>query len=658
MRVLTMLRTLKFPGVKHFRMLSSLAVVKKYPDRVLKGSLPSPRPWTTPSTTAIPTPLARPIEWRRVDSEFTELHRILRIFQTTLRAVHKRKVSWPADESYLATLEPEEYLWSLLHPVVSLFNELRSPDISQTPVECVNIDLGNSLHAVTYSAYDLPEWERIPIVVALPDPLFDNDGNPTPQALFAVSNAMKYDPSVFSVIVTNFQDIVVFLPSRGSSDQSLYGRVNTPQPGLAIRVLAAACTWRTTHYEPFIDQPQLDIEADPDLVLPCGPPIDPNLPLTPDEEVFATHHRRSDFDFATLVRDRARALQFFRWHVHNREHLCKVVAHPGDEITAATHDVIPIPGGTKPFFPFDHSDLPVETVAHIEATRRVSPLASAGVEDSFPKSKSFTLKVQSIIAEGSPRGICTVYRCQLTSIDGCEMASPVSVCLKLFDDRFQQLYDVADLEADENIDETLPRYFDAAVLADQLVLNEAVTYDKLRPVQGSLVPWFFGAHKFTLPNGQFLYGLIMEYIEGYALGSTHTRALSDERQIAIIESCRHSVRALDVADIRQFDWHEDQILVYHNPTTLLDHAVLIDFAFTTQTWSLEQLNLIQNYFGMWRALRCGEKGDRGPKPELVWEHFGEPDDWDCTTAVTWTGANGEVERDIRAKDMFPFISIV
>ncbi|KAI0339229.1 hypothetical protein BDW22DRAFT_1361710 [Trametopsis cervina] len=676
-----MLRTLKFIRVSHCRALSALATVRKYPDRVLAGSLPSPRPWATPSPARALTPPATSIEWQRFEGEFTKLHKILRNFQTALRSVHKRKIIWPADESYLATLEPGEYLQSALQPVASFFNELRSPHISQVPVECVNIDLGSSLYAVTYRASHLPRWQHIPIVVALPDPLFDNDGNLTPPALFAVSSAMKYDPSVFSVIVTNFDDIAVFLPSGSISEPSLFGRVYTPQPGLTIRVLAAACTWRSICTERFIDRPALDNEADPDLVLPYGPPTDPNQPLTPDEEVFATHHRHSDFDFATLVRDRERALQFFRWHAHIRQHYPKVVAHPGDVITAATYDVAPIPGNPRPLYPFDHSELPDETVAHIEDARRVSPLASAGIEDAFAKSKLFTLKVQDVIAEGSSRGICTVYLCQLTSIDGCEIESPVNVCLKLFDDRFQELYSPVDPESmdrplplyfdtqfqelhypasleEASIEQPLPRYFDDAVLAGNHALNEAAAYDKLRPVQGSLVPWFFGVHKFTLPNGFFLYGLIMEYIEGCTLASTSIRTLSDQRQIDIIRSCRHSVRTLDVADIRQLDWHESQVLVYQNPTTQLDHAVLMDFASTIQTWSLEQPNLIQNYFGMWLTLDSDSVGDGGPKPELVWENFGEPDDWDCTTAVSWIGENSDVEREIEARDMFPFISIV
>ena len=61
----------------------------------------------------------------------------------------------------------------------------------------------------------------------------------------------------------------------------------------------------------FIDLPQPDMEID---AVPQGPAQDPQKPPLRNEEVFATHHRHSDFDMAALVRDRTRALQFFRWH--------------------------------------------------------------------------------------------------------------------------------------------------------------------------------------------------------------------------------------------------------------------------------------------------------------------------------------------------------
>jgi hypothetical protein len=70
------------------------------------------------------------------------------------------------------------------------------------------------------------------------------------------------------------------------------------------------------------------------------------------------------------------------------------------------------------------------------------------------------------------------------------VSSP-SLCLKLFDDRFRSLRSPD--EDDE--DELIPRWFDRVVIAEIYALNEAFAYDKLRPVQGSLVRWFYGMHQ-------------------------------------------------------------------------------------------------------------------------------------------------------------------
>jgi hypothetical protein len=117
---------------------------------------------------------------------------------------------------------------------------------------------------------------------------------------------------------------------------------------------------------------------------------------------------------------------------------------------------------------------------------------AAGVAESFKRSKFFTLEIQGIVSEGSDRGICTVYRCRITSIDDV----PVSIsplCLKLFDDRFQPLESPD--EDDELNDELLPQRFDTVVYAETYALNEEFAYDKLLPVQGSVIPWFYGTHQ-------------------------------------------------------------------------------------------------------------------------------------------------------------------
>jgi len=176
-------------------------------------------------------------------------------------------------------------------------------------------------------------------------------------------------------------------------------------------------------------------------------------------------------------------------------------------------------------YPFDGSEIPSDTSAHLEATQRESPLVTTGVAESFKQSSSFTLKIQDVVSEGSEFGNCTVYRCQITSIDSV----PVSIsplCLKLFDDRFQPLQS-PDEDDEELNDDLLPRrWFDPVVIAETYALNEAFAYDKLLPAQGSVIPWFYGTHQFTLPDGTILSGLLMEYIGGWKFDSSFSRGLT------------------------------------------------------------------------------------------------------------------------------------
>lgn len=128
------------------------------------------------------------------------------------------------------------------------------------------------------------------------------------------------------------------------------------------------------------------------------------------------------------------------------------------------------------------------------------------------------------------------------------------------------------------------------------------------------------------------------------------------RYLLQIQSCRHAARVLDVADVSQRDWHNGQILLYTNPTTKLDHAVLIDFASTTQTYESHQLNYLSNYIDTLYVL-LGRQGDVGLDPELVWQYFGEPDEWDPVCAHIPTVLGGDETRTVKVhKDMFPYIS--
>ncbi|KAJ3974805.1 hypothetical protein EV361DRAFT_597645 [Lentinula raphanica] len=616
------------------------------PDKIFTAAPPAP-PWpvVSPSSTWKPFPS---VQWKESN---TTLPRVLFHLQTDLRSLHKRKILWPVENFDLPShFTPSEYLMTLLQPIASMINQLRPQQFLKKPIECVSVDLGHSVCGFTFAIEEFKSWNlAAPIVLPLPGALFDVNRQIHPTVDSALSLAMEYSPSA-TVIVTNFTDITIFLPSTRQSPEPTFERVSTIQPSLALRVITAAYLLSSDSMSRLLNTPLPGPDFDQECVVE-GPSQNLHQPLS-DAELFATHHRHSDFDMVTLVRDRARTLQFFRWHEHMSKNLSKVVAHPRDTLTAKTNEVGPFHIESRPIYPFDITEIPPDTAAHLKATQRESPLVDAGVETSFKCSKAFTLEIQDVIDEGSESGICTVYRCHITTIDNIPVSTP-SLCLKLFDDRFQPLHSPEDTELNQD---PLMR-LSGIVYAELGALNEAFAYEKLLPVQGSVVPWFYGAHQFTLPDGTILYGLLLEYIEGWKLDSDFTRNMSPERQIAVIQSCRHAVRVLDIADIAQCDWHNEQLLLCTNPVTKVDHAVLIDFALTMQTWKADEPVLLDNYFHMFRIL-LGWQGDSGLSQELVWKYYGEPDDWDPIFTRFPLDEDSKEFRVVRARNMFDYISSI
>ena len=305
---------------------------------------------------------------------------------------------------------------------------------------------------------------------------------------------MEHSPDALSIIATDFKDIAVFSPPT-SGRPPWYEKMSTSQPALALRILSAA--FLVQRLPPgFIIRPEIDIEIDTDLILPEGPPQDPDQPLSPDEVVFATHHTNSDFDVATLIRDRRRASQFFRWHMQVNARYSKVVAHPDDVLSGKTNEAGQAAPtmNMRPICPFDVSKIPADTSETIELMKRESPLAAAGIAEQLSQSKSFAVVILDVIAEGSKHGICTVYRCRITTVNGEPVASP-PLCLKLFDDRFFPLEPPEEETDDTQSVEGGLRWFDKLIFAEGYAAGEALNYEKLRPVQGSIVPWFYGIHQ-------------------------------------------------------------------------------------------------------------------------------------------------------------------
>jgi hypothetical protein len=108
------------------------------------------------------------------------------------------------------------------------------------------------------------------------------------------------------------------------------------------------------------------------------------------------------------------------------------------------------------------------------------------------QSDFFTIRVDEILKpvdQGSKMGITVI--CSLVSISplpsDCSSSVDQQLCLKILDDR------LAPVEPpNEELD---PKYwFDDYFTARDLIRDEDAVYRSLDVVQGSLVPWYLGAH--------------------------------------------------------------------------------------------------------------------------------------------------------------------
>ncbi|KAJ3571362.1 hypothetical protein NP233_g3805 [Leucocoprinus birnbaumii] len=485
--------------------------------------------------------------------------------------------------------------------------------------------------------------------------MFDDSRNVTLCLGRALDKILEHSPSVPSLVVSNLQEIAIFFPhkpEKQSSGPGAFERIRCTQLPLALRALVTAYLNKSLPFGKFLVIPNIHGEYDRTIISPKGPPQNQGPGSLPtDDHVFETCKRYSNFDLTTLIRDRLRAMQFFRWKEHILKHKSKLIARPDDLLTTTANDsgLQPVPS-LRPLFAFDPSELPADTTMHIQETQRDCPLAISGLADLLAQSKCFSVKVQGVIAEGTEWSICTVYRCTLTSVDGEPVSSP-PLCLKLFDDCFQPLDTPTSKDIEDDLD--LVGWFDQLVHAEAFASNEAAAYEKLDAVQGSIIPRYYGVHKFIMSDGLALHGILMEYIDGQSLNSVAMDRISSEKLIKLVKSCHHAARVLDLADINQRDWHAGQILLYTNPTTNVTHAVLIDFAATTQSWKIGDLNFTGNYSEVLRALlrRCAESGGNR---RTVWEHFGEPDDWDAVQ-TGFRDDTGAGSWDVHAPDLFPYI---
>ena len=81
--------------------LRMCSMALRHPDKIFATVLPPPQPWPAPTSPSL-SPTCRTsssLQWKESRLDDRTLTRVLSNLQGALRSVHKRKISWPIEES-------------------------------------------------------------------------------------------------------------------------------------------------------------------------------------------------------------------------------------------------------------------------------------------------------------------------------------------------------------------------------------------------------------------------------------------------------------------------------------------------------------------------------------------------------------------------------
>lgn len=297
----------------------------------------------------------------------------------------------------------------------------------------------------------------------------------------------KINPKA-KILLTDLQSLFVIHPQDEDNDVLKYESRQVNQRLDVLRVSVAAYL-----YDSLPEYMYLRIPCDPDHlkeVIPSGTPNNPSLPFIPDDAVFCTSYRNSDFDYYSLTTNKDRALQFFRWRSYIKETVKLKHVPTGVSIVGETNGFQKMHCAYNPVYPAE--DLPEDTMRYIESRKR--PALHPEVATVLNVSNSFRIVLLEDFSHTSTKEapelkICSTYKCRITEIDGHPVEIPHELVVKLFDDRFYPM--------DEPMESppSVAWWFLSFTTAEDNIRREMSAYEKMKLAQGSVIPHFYGAHK-------------------------------------------------------------------------------------------------------------------------------------------------------------------
>ncbi|KIY69341.1 hypothetical protein CYLTODRAFT_372954 [Cylindrobasidium torrendii FP15055 ss-10] len=548
---------------------------------------------------------------------------------------------------------------ALVSPVLSLLSQLRAPCIP-CPLQATLTNLGQGSSCITISSIysgipdSPPVRAKTPALIVLPQGSLENgETGPNLPSFTKLFGSVWRAENDTNIICTDLRWLFILRLSKTNPKAVIYECLRLDPELVAARVVLAAYIHETLPNNAYLTYPQTIAAFDPPTVHGCQ--VDPSIPMLPDEEVFATHKRHHDFDLYMLMNRPALALQFLRWKSHMQTCVSEIhTVRSGDNLLCSTDGFAKQHHLLVPYWPVDIQTIPTSTMECIRAVARPHALDEPA-RIRLAASAAFELEISDQLAPGrEPRG-ATVHRCRITSIDGEAIlsAGAQNLCVKLFDDRLLDVYPPEEPE-EGTVDADADWWVNWST-SEECVRREHVTYQQLSYAQGSLVPWYYGAHKFIRPDGHHLYGILMEYIPDAQMMAdiaSKSEELEVVYRIELIRNARHLVRAMQYSDVSQHDFHREQFMVLNTP---VPHLVMYDFARASTSTKPEKHEQGDYLEMLWLLVRS--KLHKGQDGDTFLAHYGEPEVWDMVSGTVPLEEKGG-PRWISAQDPFAWVYTV
>ena len=304
--------------------------------------------------------------------------------------------------------------------------------------------------------------------------------------------------SASKAIFTDLKTVLIIHPQTDGANEIQVEVVPLNNDLRAFRIVAAAYLLEAMPQAIYLNPP---IEPTGKILFWLPPPNYDYKPLT-DEEVFRTKHRHSDFNILKLLEDREGALQFFRWRLHVEKHISPKITSAGDILECTTNE---FDQRCHPPRGICSKPIPPPTLQHMENVLRPNPVSSV-LRSTLKDSKRFTIKLGKALGDSNLEQvtIARAHLCLIETIDGHPIQNCPELVMKIFDDRFMKVPNPYNkdgvLEDNENF--SADHWFQAILTAEWHVRGELTAFEKMEMAQGSLIPYFYGAHKAgLLSNG-------------------------------------------------------------------------------------------------------------------------------------------------------------